>query len=425
MENLGDKIERLLAASRWTDEDREWLLQYLDSSDDNQLKAALLEKLRKNTPPPMDPDLSEKMLRTIHDAIGVPGGSQSDRTRDQRDRGRRPRTITIPLYTVKIAAAILIGLLLTGAWLILRTAKTTPSAAIAKNTPASNDALPGKDKAILTLADGTVVSLDDAHNGTLAQQGNTKVFKLNGRLSYNSAEPGAPIADNKPGAPMSYNTIATPRGGQYQVILPDGSQVWLNAASSLRFPTAFSGKERRVEVTGEAYFEIAKNSSMPFTVAIPSAGGSSGSSAAGGSEIKVLGTHFNVTAYTDDALLKTTLLEGAIKFVSNGHSTLLDPGQQSRLTKGGQLDLASDIDVSQVIAWKNGIFHFEGADIETVMKQLSRWYDVDVIYGSKKASDLFYADIPRNTRLSDALKALALTGKVDFKIENKKIMVNL
>jgi ferric-dicitrate binding protein FerR (iron transport regulator) len=414
MENLGDKIERLLAAPRWTDEDREWLLQYLDSTDDNQLKAALLEKLRENTPPPMDPDLSEKMLRTIHEAIGLPrqtlpGGSQSD-------RARRTRTITLPLYTVKIAAAILIGLLLTGAWLILRTTKTTPSAAIAKNTPASNDALPGKDKAILTLADGTVVSLDDAHNGTLAQQGNTKVFKLNGRLSYNSAEPGAPIADNKPGAPMAYNTIATPRGGQYQVVLPDGSQVWLNAASSLRFPTAFSGKDRRVEVTGEAYFEIAKNSSMPFTVAIP---------AAGGSEIKVLGTHFNVTAYTDDALLKTTLLEGSVKFVSGGGSTLLKPGEQTQLAKNGRVDLASDIDVSQVIAWKNGIFHFEGADIETVMKQLSRWYDVDVIYGSKKASDLFYADIPRNTRLSDALKALALTGKVDFKIENKKIMVNL
>ena len=402
MENLGDKIERLLAASRWTDEDREWLLQYLDSSDDSQLKAALLEKLRKNTPPPMDPDLSEKMLRTIHETIGLPGGSQ-------KDRARHPRTITLPLYTVKIAAAILIGLLLTGAWLILRTTKTTPSAAIAKNTPASNDALPGKDKAILTLADGTVVSLDDAHNGTLAQQGNTKVFKLNGRLSYNSG-------DNRPGAPMSYNTIATPRGGQYQVILPDGSQVWLNAASSLRFPTAFSGKERRVEVTGEAYFEIAKNSSMPFTVAIPSAGGS---------EIKVLGTHFNVTAYTDDALLKTTLLEGSVKFVSGGGSTLLKPGEQTQLAKNGRLDLASDIDVSQVVAWKNGIFHFEGADIETVMKQLSRWYDVDVVYGSKKASDLFYADIPRNTRLSDALKALALTGKVDFKIENKKIMVNL
>jgi hypothetical protein len=424
MENLGDKIERLLAASRWTDEDREWLLQYLDSSDDNQLKAALLEKLRANaaTPPPMDPDLSEKMLRTIHEAIGHPGQTLPGQTfpgGSQSDRARRPRTITLPLYTVKIAAAILIGLLLTGAWLILRTTKTTPSAAIAKKIPVNNDALPGKDKALLTLADGTVVSLDDAHNGTLAQQGNTKVFKLNGRLSYNSADnkPGAPIADNKPGAPIAYNTIATPRGGQYQVVLPDGSQVWLNAASSLRFPTAFSGKERRVEVAGEAYFEIAKNSSMPFTVAIPSA--------AGGSEIKVLGTHFNVTAYTDDALLKTTLLEGAIKFVSNGHSALLKPGQQSQLTKGGQLDLASDIDVSQVIAWKNGIFHFEGADIETVMKQLSRWYDVDIVYGSKKGSDLFYADIPRNTRLSDALKALALTGKVDFKIENKKIMVNL
>lgn len=276
---------------------------------------------------------------------------------------------------------------------------------VAKNeahTKPVNDVTPGGSKAILTLANGSTIVLDDAQNGTLAQQGNTKVIKLNGKLDYNASGSSA--------KEILYNTIATPRGGQYQIELPDGSQVWLNAASSLHFPTAFAGKERRVEITGEAYFEVAKNKSMPFIVKVNNA------------EVQVLGTHFNVMAYSDEAAVKTTLLEGSVKFVSQNNSTVLKPGQQSQLAKDGQVKVANEVDLDKVMAWKNGLFKFQGEDIETVCRQLSRWYDVEVVY-EKKPDELFYADIPRNTGLADAFKALELTGKVHFKIEGRKIIV--
>lgn len=387
MEERGKKLQQLVDASEWSEEDRKWLLQYLDSSDGSELKTLLLQKLHENQEQ-VDPILSEQMLHAIH-----------------REIDPVKKSSVIRLYIRWIAAAVLVGAV---TYLALQHSKREPLIAKQSQPVIKNDVLPGKDQATLTLADGTTVSLDDARNGMLTQQGNTKILKLNGKLSYNTAKGAS--------ANIGYNTIATPRGGQYQVELPDGSQVWLNAASSLRFPTAFTGKERRVEITGEAYFEIAKNAAMPFIVALPTA--------AGASEIQVLGTHFNVSAYTDESVLKTTLIQGAVRFVSGKQQLLLSPGQQSQLTKAGDLNLNNQVDVSAVMAWKNGLFHFEGADIETVMKQLSRWYDVDIVYGDKKINDLFYAEIPRNTRLSDALKALALTGKVDFRIENKKIIVN-
>ncbi|MBS1660328.1 MAG: DUF4974 domain-containing protein [Bacteroidetes bacterium] len=390
MEEREDKLRQLVESNEWTEEDRKWLLQYLNSSDGSELKTLLLQKLHEDQQE-LDPILSEQMLHSIHQEI---------------DPVKKPSIIR--LYIRWVAAAVLIG---TITYLALQHKQKEISIAQQQSHPViKNDVLPGKDQAILTLADGTKVALDDAQNGMLTQQGNTKILKLNGKLSYNTGKAGTTPAE------VAYNTIATPRGGQYQIILPDGSQVWLNAASSLRFPTAFTGKERRVEVTGEAYFEIARNAAMPFTVALPTAGGSS--------EIQVLGTHFNVNAYTDESLLKTTLIQGAVRFVSGKESMVLSPGQQSQLTKAGDLNLNSQVDISTVMAWKNGLFHFEGADIETVMKQLSRWYDVDIVYSGRKTNDLFYAEIPRNTRLSDALKALSLTGKVDFKIDNKRIIVN-
>jgi ferric-dicitrate binding protein FerR (iron transport regulator) len=404
MEDLVNKIQRLIEAPQWTAEDREWLLQYLKTTDTNELKALLLQQLQENehTGQQVDSYLSRKMLDTIHEEIGLAAPAV--------------KASLVHLYFRRIAAAALIGLVLTGGLYLAITMSRGKSmrenvAAGNKMRPSvRNDVLPGREKAILTLADGSTVSLDDAKNGTLTLQGATKVLKLDGKLSYEAID-GKLSATNQ----ITYNTIATPRGGQYQVVLPDGSRVWLNAASSLRFPTAFSGKERRVEVRGEAYFEIAKNASMPFTVAIPSA--------TGVSEVQVLGTHFNINAYDDDALLKTTLLEGSVKFVNGDKARVLNPGEQSQLARNGQMNISDRIDVSEVMAWKNGLFHFEGSDITTVMKQLSRWYDVDIVYGEKKVTDLFHAEIPRNTNLSDVLKALALTGKVEFKVEDKKIIV--
>ena len=271
----------------------------------------------------------------------------------------------------------------------------------------TTDILPGSNKATLTLGDGHTIILDRAANGSLAAQGNTRIIKLNeGSLSYtiNSGD--------QPTAATLYNTINTPRGGQYQVILPDGSKVWLNAASSLRFPTQFTGGSRTVEVTGEAYFEIAKNKDLPFIVNVNNAA------------IKVLGTHFNVMAYNDEELLKTTLLEGSVEFINASTHQVMKPGEQMQLSKIGRAQLITGVDTGAVIAWKEGVFHFEKASMETVMRQLARWYDVEVIYERKtSADDLFYADIPRNNKLSDVLKALKIAGGIQFELEGKTIIV--
>lgn len=264
-----------------------------------------------------------------------------------------------------------------------------------------NDIAPGGNKAILTLADGTQIVLDSAANGTLTQQGNTKIIKLNdGQLAYNAANSNAAIL---------YNIISTPKGGQYQIVLPDKSKVWLNAASSLRFPASFTGKQRDVELTGEAYFEIAKNSSMPFHVRINDM------------QVEVLGTHFNINAYNDEAVINTTLLEGSIKIYKGSKNSVLSPGQQAAVNTNGEIKVAK-ADINQVMAWKEGRFYFDGADIKTVMRQLSRWYDVEVNY-QYEISDLFVAKISRDVPVSKFLQLLELTELVHFKIEGKKITV--
>lgn len=267
--------------------------------------------------------------------------------------------------------------------------------------PYKNDVLPGGEKAILKLSDGSSIVLDDAQNGALAHQGNTDIIKVNGRINYST---------NGTSSEVMYNTITTPKGGKYQVQLPDGSEVWLNSGSSLYFPTAFIGKERRVELSGQAYFEVAKNRQMPFIVKVKKA------------EIQVLGTHFDVMAYNDENTIKTSLLEGSVKFVSGHNQRVLKPGQQSQLSTDGQVKVLNNINAEEVLSWKSGVFHFNNADVETVMRQLSRWYDVDVIYKSKP-TERFFAKIPTNTKLSDVLMALELTGKVHFQIDGRKVIV--
>ena len=270
--------------------------------------------------------------------------------------------------------------------------------------PAAHDLPPGRNNAILTLADGHTITLDSAANGGLAQQGNTKVIKLNGQITYahtgNASEEGAALL----------NTITTARGNQYQLILSDGSKVWLNAASSLRFPTSFKGRERRVEVTGEAYFEIAKNPAMPFKVQV------------NGGEIDVLGTHFNVNAYADESSVKTTLLEGAISLKRNNAAQLLSPGEQAVFTSQGTISLSKNVDVTQETAWKDGFFWFNNTDIHTLMRQVSRWYDVEVEFNGKITDDGFTGKVSRNVPLSKLLNVLE-QYEIHFKVEGKKITV--
>jgi transmembrane sensor len=256
------------------------------------------------------------------------------------------------------------------------------------------DILPGNDKAILTLADGTVVTLDSAGN-RLIKQGKTAIQQQGGKLQYNAQDPGASI---------SYNTLTTPRGGQFRITLPDGTEVWLNAASSLKYPVAFTGKQREVILTGEAYFEVVHNDKMPFSVH------------AGDMDIKDVGTHFNIMAYKDEATIKTTLIEGAVN-VSNGkRDLLLKPGQQAV-----GMDI-QEADVDEAIAWKNGEFSFHHTSIYEIMRQLSRWYDVDINY--KDSLNIYLSgNITKNVSVSEVFKMLELAGDVRFKIENRKATV--
>ena len=268
-----------------------------------------------------------------------------------------------------------------------------------------NDILPGRNKAILTLADGSSISLDNAQNGTISTQGNTHVLKLNsGKLAYN-------IINEQP-SKIVYNSVSTPKGGQYQLVLSDGSVVWLNAQSSIHFPTSFNGSERKVELTGEAYFEIAKNPLKPFKVEVNEM------------EVEVLGTHFNINSYADESVIRTTLLEGKIKINKDHFTKILKPAQEAQLSKSGEIKIINDADVAAAVAWKNGKFQFDNTNIYSVMHQISRWYDVDVEYKGNITAH-FGGTISRNADLPQVLNMLQLTGEVKFRIEGKKVIVLL
>ena len=318
------------------------------------------------------------------------------------------QAVVIPIKRFSIirvaAAAVILITLGAAAFLYL---KNTSETTLAKtdNKQLINDVAPGGNKAVLTLADGSEIILDNAQNGALSQQGNTKILKLDaGQLSYTTD-------GTKTNGEVLYNTIATPRGGQYQIILPDGSTVWLNAASSLRFPTAFVGKQRTVELTGEAYFEVTKKTSMPFNVKVNDM------------DVQVLGTHFNVMAYTEEDAVRTTLLEGAVKVTKGAAVGLLKPGQQAKLNKTAGNIKISEADVEEVMAWKNGLFLFNNEGIKTIMRQISRWYDVDISFEGNIPDKNFTGQISRNNNLSQVLKMLELTKEAHFKITGKKIAV--
>lgn len=265
------------------------------------------------------------------------------------------------------------------------------------------DLAPGGNKALLTLGDGTTIVLDNAKNGVLANQGNITISKTqNGQVLYTIKADGYTIQ-----AP-TFNTISTPRGGQYQVQLPDGTRVWLNAASSLRFPTAFTANERRVELIGEAYFEVEKDKARPFNVTT------------GKTTINVLGTHFNVMAYPDEPGQATTLMEGSVQITNGSSQAILIPGQQASIS-----GIRNKIDIKQVnaddaIAWKNGSFVFNEENIESIMRKISRWYDADVTYSGKLTGQDFSGVVSRFENVSEVLKMLQLTGTVQFKLEEIK-----
>jgi len=300
-----------------------------------------------------------------------------------------------------LAAVIILLIMFEGFYTYLKPANKINNE-VAKIRHFQNAIMPGSNKAILTLQDGSKIVLNDAKDGTLAQQGNAKIIKLaTGQLVYDKTGT-AP-------AKVLYNTMSTPRGGQYKLTLPDGTEVWLNAASSITYPTAFVGNERNVSITGEAYFEVAKDKSKPFRVR------------SGNQAIEVLGTHFNVMAYPDEDAIKTTLLEGSVKITENNEVQILKPGEQAVVDKNGGLKI-SVADVDDALAWKNGYFKFSRVNIKYIMRQLARWYDVDVVYEGNVPHDEFVGKIGRGENIEDVLHILEL-DRVHFKIEDKKIIV--
>ncbi|MGN6491879.1 MAG: FecR family protein [Agriterribacter sp.] len=264
------------------------------------------------------------------------------------------------------------------------------------------DVAPGGNFATLTLADGSKVVLDSISNGVVASQGTAKIVKSdNGEIKYETGKATGEIL---------YNTMTTPIGGIYHLVLPDGTGVWLNAASSITYPTAFAGKERNVSVTGEVYFEVVKNAAMPFKVKTEE------------QMIEVLGTHFNVNAYGNEHTVKTTLAEGKVVVTEKNKTIVLQPGQQVQNDKAGNLRLVHNPDIDETLAWKDGLFRFNGTDIETIMRQVARWYGVEIVY-KDKISEQFVAEIPRSVNVSKLLELLELTRQVHFTINNKVITV--
>ncbi|MBO9631561.1 MAG: DUF4974 domain-containing protein [Chitinophagaceae bacterium] len=327
----------------------------------------------------------------------------------------------IPFYRKRswqIAASVL---LLAGVstWVLLKkniSGNTEPTIIAGTTT---SPILPGGNKATLTLGDGSTIILDTAGNTTLAEQGATRIIKLNnGQLAYKGVQ--GQHAD----ASTLYNTIRTPNGGQYQVILPDGTKAWLNAASVLRFPISFTGNERKVQLSGEAYFEVAQNSKLPFRVLTTDA------QEAPLGVVEVLGTSFNVNAYHNEPTVRTTLVEGKVRVSAadtNRSQTpvILTQGMQSIVEndqgRGGNIRVIR-VDTDDVIAWKNGLFNFNNADIKTVMRQLARWYDVEVVYEGNLSNEKFDGEISRNSTLSEVFNILELSA-VHFKVEGRKVIV--
>ncbi|MBX2953703.1 MAG: FecR domain-containing protein [Leadbetterella sp.] len=302
------------------------------------------------------------------------------------------------------AAAGILIVLGAGVWYMTRPVPVAPAPVLV------NDALPGDNRARLILASGKDILLDEASSGELAREGNTSIVKTDqGELVYHTAQQAA---ENT--TPSYYNTIETPKAGQYHIRLSDGTRVWLNAASSIRFPTQFSTHQRVVDVVGEVYFEVAKATTggrrIPFKVV------------SGNLEVEVLGTRFNINSYSDEGVIRTTLLEGSIQVRTPKKEIVLQPGQQARVS-GGQTLKVSQVNTGQVMAWKEGYFSFDGVGLKELMRQLSRWYDMEVVYEGNTPDYEFVGQISRNTRLSGVLQILE-AGGVRFRVDGKKIIVS-
>lgn len=424
MSNPGRRLEDLLqkyADDQANGEEIREMLDLLRQDKNNTGLENLLMDLKAkaaNKTSPLQVDW-ESMWLDIYNKTVQPAGNQVIRDNNLIHLPRPAKQT--PWWRIAAAAAILI-LFSFGAWLWLQ--RSTNASPIASTTEITrqrgNDAPPGKTRAVLTLANGAQIVLDSTSNGTLTQQGNTEIQNMHGALTYKKGQ--------QQEKEILYNNLTTHRGEQYPLTLSDGTKIWLNAASSIRFPVTFSGNERRVEISGEAYFEVAKDASRPFRVQLNDS-----------TQVQVLGTSFNINAYEDEVAIKTTLLDGSVKIIlpapagptkQSPQEVKLIPGQQAQLFRGHSpstltppsIRIINDADLEEAVAWKNGYFQFTNADLPDLIRQLSRWYDIDAVYRGDIRHHEFTGKITRNINLSSLLNALKLSG-VNFRIEGDKLIV--
>jgi len=350
-----------------------------------------------------DPEESEMRLKKIQSLIDAGEKNKRQYFQDNKEgKTSNTRSSTekqkkgLVVNRIFRYAAILILLLVSVVYFLNKRSRKEFATVVTTQPPLQDSIKPGIQKALLTLADGTVIPLDGMADGIIAVQGKAKVVKLsNGQISYQangSAEEEGEII---------YNKMSTPRGGQYQLVLPDGTSIWLNAESSITYPAIFAAHERRVIITGEVYFEVAKDKTKPFRVVV-----------ADEQEIEVLGTHFNINAYSDEGRVKTSLLEGSLKV----NKQILKPGQAFMDGKIGATDIVQDI------AWKNGVFNFNNQSLAQVMRQLARWYNIEVVYPAGIPKKEYGGEIGRNLTLDQVLKGLESSG-IRFQLEGRRLMV--
>ncbi len=378
-------MHELLAKAQWTDEECRWLLRYLEHTPGTALQEHLLERFRQQGFDPRHRQLSDNILARIH----------------QRIQPAAPVTRVVPLYRRWrniAAAAVIIGAALAGGMYWLRPAANVQTAS-RPAPPAATDVAPGGNKARLVLGNGQAVLLDQAADGPIAGS-DEQVHKQDAELVYG------------PAGGSGINTLITPNGGQYRVQLADGTKVWLNAASSLQYPAAFNGSDRTVTLKGEAYFEVAQNAGQPFFVNV------------NGMTVQVLGTHFNVNAYAEEKHVTTTLLTGAVRVVAGNQRLTLAPGQQTTLEQQSGLLQRGEGDTENAVAWKNGLFTFKNDELAAVMRDISRWYDVSVVFenGADEKIQVTGA-MRRQEYLQQALKILELTADLHFDVQGRTVTV--
>jgi ferric-dicitrate binding protein FerR (iron transport regulator) len=391
---------QLLSGEHLSSVDKKRLLDYLEQEDTSALHALLLQQFGEDLE--AGARIDKAVSAQLWQQIAGKGGLKQVTPAVETIPARR-RSLAMPRLWWAAAAVILVLGAGTYLWQASSSHPSNTPSSLVQNIP------PGHEGAVLTLADGSQIQLDTVQNAVVALQGGATAKVVNGALIYEESRDQHPIV---------YNTMSTPKGRQFRLTLPDGSAIWLNSASSIRFPTVFAEAERKVEVTGEAYFEVADDPAKPFRVSINNK-----------AAITVLGTHFNINAYDNEESIATTLLEGKVQ-VSNllqsaaGNATVtLQPLQQAQITPAGAgIRLINSVDPERVMAWKNGLFHFENATLAEIMRQLERWYDIEVVYESTVPDIALKGEITRDVPIGDLLTALKKLG-VHYKLEGRRLLI--